>query len=350
MNAATPDTHHPRVTIVVTRRERLSAMRESLESLYANTSERFELVYVMGAAPRHAKTWLTEQARTRGFRLIETPHPLTPAESRNIGLRVATTEFVVFAENDVVFQSGWLSALLACADETAAEVIAPLTCEGRPIHTIVHHVGTVESNHGAFGGAEYGRRDFTEELFLQGQTVTEAAPLLVRRRTQTVEMHCFMVRRALFERLGEFDPNIVSKEHLDFSWSALESGAVIWVEPKAVVTFLVPSKHDEVRAADLSYFLLRWSRSWQKRSHDALKVKWGLREDGFISSRRALADWRLVHHVATPALERVPVLGKRWGFVTRAANLVNGLLAAMSALLAWRYDRTRRTENAAGNA
>jgi GT2 family glycosyltransferase len=250
----------------------------------------------------------------------------------------------VFAENDVVYQRGWLNALIACADETGADMVAPLTCEGRPLHTIIHHVGTVESNQDTFSDSAANERDFDEDFFLQGRTLGEVEHLLVRRKTQSVEMHCFMVRRDLFDRIGQFDPDIVSKEYLDFSWRVTRSGGSIWLEPKSVVTFLVPSKADPVALADLPYFLLRWSRSWQKRSHDALKTKWGLTEDGFIASRRALADWRIVDHVTKPALERVPVLGRRWGFVARAAGVVNAALLAASNWLAWGYDRARRAE------
>ncbi len=241
-----------------------------------------------------------------------------------------------------MYLKGWLRALVACGDETGASLIAPLTCEGRPIHTIVHHIGTEESNNETLEEAGDGQKDFNEEFYLQGNTLDEVQPHLVRRRTQSVEMHCFMVRRSVFDRIGTFDPDIVSKEYLDFSWRAREAGETIWFEPASVITFLIPSEEDPVQLVDLPYFLLRWSRSWQKRSHDALKAKWNMKEEGYIASRRALADWRIVDHVTRPTLSHVPVVGKRWGFVQRAAVPVNVCLNAASNLMAWRYDRGRR--------
>jgi GT2 family glycosyltransferase len=247
----------------------------------------------------------------------------------------------VFVENDVIPKRGWLEALLACADETAADVIVPLTCEGRPLHTIVHHVGPLEEPTPGADGSASGQRNYDETFHLQGQTREQVASKLIRRRTQTCEFHCVMMRRSLFNRIEPFDPLIVSKEHLDFSWRVTTADGAIWVEPGAVVTFLVPSASDPIRLTDLPYFLLRWSPHWQRRSHDSLKAKWGLQEAGYISSRRKLSGWRIVQHVVRPALERTPLLGRRWGFVERAAHLVYPAVAFAAAMLAWRYEARR---------
>lgn len=335
----------PRVTIVLTQRERFSAMHESLSSLLENTPEPFRLVCATGSVSSRTRAWLKRQSQEHGFMHVEAPRALTPPEARNLGLQYADTEYVVFTENDVVFESGWLSALIACADETGADVVAPLTCEGRPIHTIVHHVGPVETNQELFEGAPDGHRDFHEDFYLQGKTRDEAADFLVRRKTRSFEMHCFLMRRSVFDRVGVFDPDIVSKEYLDFAWRLRAAGGgSIWVEPAAVVTFLIPSKTDPITLRDLPYFLLRWSQAWQDRSHDALKERWGLGEEGFIASRRAISQWRIVDHVVKPALEQVPVLGRRWGFVSRVSSLIHAPLALGAAFLAWRYDRERRTK------
>lgn len=331
-----------RATVVVTQRDRLSLTRNSLKSLFECTSQPFDLVVVTGGLRGGLRTWIKEEAQKRGFIHVDPGRPLTPAEARNIGIEHAKTEYIVFVENDVLFTPGWLSTLLACADETGASVVTPIICEGRPVHTIIHHVGKVESNQETFIREPDGL-DYEEEFFQQSLNISEIRHRLVRRRTQDVEMHCFLVRRSLFQRVGRFDPDIVSKEYLDFSWRARNAGEAIWLEPDAIVTFLVPSEDDPVRAEDLPFFLLRWSRHWQKRSHDALKAKWGLKEGGFVASRRALADWRIVDHITKPVLGRIPVLGRKWGFVERASAPLNALLMAASAWLAWRYDQARRS-------
>jgi GT2 family glycosyltransferase len=330
----------PRVTIVITQRERMSAMKEALEALYANTAAPFDLVYVVGQQSSAHRRWLSAQAKARGFRIVEARRPLTPAEARNIGAGEARTEFVLFIENDVIPLSGWLSRLLACADETGADAVVPMTCEGRPLHTVVHHVGGEDDKLPDTDGEA--APDFDEAFHQQGLNRTDAAAQFSRRRTSGCEMHCLLVRRSALEKVGPFEPEIVSKEYLDFSWRFARAQLSFWVEPEAVVTFLIPSDDDPIRISDIPYFLLRWSPDWQKRSHDLLQQKWGLREAGFIGVRRKLADWRIMDHLVKPVLKAVPVLGKRWGFVERGAKVIYPLAAAGAAIMARRHSRLRR--------
>jgi GT2 family glycosyltransferase len=330
-----------RVTIVVTQRERMSAMRETLEAVYENTEPPFDLVYVVGQQSGVRRRWLSGQAQKRGFRVIEARRPLTPAEARNLGAAEAQTEFVLFIENDVIPMRNWLSRMLACADEAGADAVVPVTCEGRPLHTVVHHVGG-EDDTPPETDSRTGSADFHEVFHEQGQDRSQVSAQLSRRRTSGCEMHCLLVRRTALEKAGPFDPEIVSKEYLDFSWRFAQAQLSFWIEPEAVVTFLIPSEDDPIRIADIPYFLLRWSPHWQKRSHDLLQQRWGLREAGFIGARRKLADWRIMDHLVKPALKAVPVLGKRWGFVDRGARLVYPLAAAGAEIMARRHSRLRR--------
>jgi GT2 family glycosyltransferase len=328
-----------RATIVVTQRERMSAMKETLEALYANTEVPFDLIYVIGQQSSAHRRWLSAQAMSRGFRIIEARRPLTPAEARNIGAAEARTEFVVFIENDVIPLRGWLSHMLACADDTGADAVLPMTCEGRPLHTVVHHVGGEDDK---LPDVDTGAlSDYDEVFHQQGLSRTETAAQFSRRRTSGCEMHCLLVKRSALEKVGAFDPEIVSKEYLDFSWRFARAKLSFWLEPQAVVTFLIPSDDDPIRLADIPYFLLRWSPDWQKRSHDLLQQKWGMREAGFIGARRKLADWRILDHLVKPALKAVPVLGRRWGFVERGSRMIYPLAAAGATIMARRYARLR---------
>lgn len=130
----------PRATIIVTQRERFGMTGESLESLYANTKG-VDVIYVDGKSPARVRDLLKREAMERGFRLIRSETYLTPNQARNMGVAAATTEYVVFADNDVLFSENWLPPLIACADEERAEVVAPLTCQGLPAHTEIHHAG-----------------------------------------------------------------------------------------------------------------------------------------------------------------------------------------------------------------
>lgn len=185
----------PLVTIVVTQRERMSAAKEALEAIFANTDQAFDLIYVVGQQSGARSRWLNAQAAKHGFSVIAAGRPLTPAEARNLGARQARTEFVLFIENDVIPMRGWLSHLLACAEETGADAVVPMTCEGRPLHSTVHHVGDETHTPPDPDAPTEARQDFHEEFHQQGLNRLEVAAQLSRRRTAHCEMHCFLVRR-----------------------------------------------------------------------------------------------------------------------------------------------------------
>ncbi|NEP18633.1 MAG: glycosyltransferase family 2 protein, partial [Leptolyngbya sp. SIO4C1] len=75
---------HPNVTIVVVPRERFSYARASLESLYEHTQIPFNLIYVDGNSPGKLKSYLAEQAQSKGFKLLQTDYYLYPNQARNL--------------------------------------------------------------------------------------------------------------------------------------------------------------------------------------------------------------------------------------------------------------------------
>src|SRR6187455_2313563 len=101
----------PDVTIVLVPRERYGMTEESLRSFYENTAQPFEMVCVTGGAPPRVVSFLREQARDRGFRLIETEGDVSPNHARNLGLQTVKTRYVAFADNDLIVTPGWLDAL-----------------------------------------------------------------------------------------------------------------------------------------------------------------------------------------------------------------------------------------------
>ncbi|MDP3174862.1 MAG: glycosyltransferase [Phenylobacterium sp.] len=336
-------TPEPAVTIVVIQRDRFSLAKASLDSLYENTGEPFRLIYVTGGAPRAIRRWLDAEAGRRGFEHIAQDRFLAPNEARNLGVSRSQTPFVALVENDVMFSPGWLGAMTECAEATGAAIVAPLTCQGVPLHQQVHHLGGDFVDLAAFNQTPFGERDFNEHIVLQGELLASVAGELERTQTQFCEFHCCLVRRSIFEAIGPLDASVISvKEYLDFSLSTLQAGGSIWFEPKAVVTHLYPSRRHPLRLYDLPYFILRWSREWEDQSIDRLQQKWGLRDGGFVTLRRSLMDWRLPDGVLRPLLARAPVLGRRHGFRERGTRLLYPPLKRLASAIARRYERDRQ--------
>ena len=131
----------PVVTIVVTPRERFGVARQSLENIYETTPEPFDLIYVDARSPADLSDWIADQSQQRGFTHVKLDHFVSPNEARNIGIKLAKTPYVVFYDNDVIATPGWLTPLVQCTEEEGAAVVAPLICEGNPLHQRIHQAG-----------------------------------------------------------------------------------------------------------------------------------------------------------------------------------------------------------------
>jgi GT2 family glycosyltransferase len=271
-NSVVPE---PAVTIIVVPRERFSYSRTSLESIFAYTDQPFRMIYVDGGSPKHVKNYLEMQAKAQDFKLIRTEHYLSPNQARNIGLREADTKYVVFVDNDVIVASGWLPALLQCAEETNASLVGPLYCIGQPAHQVIHMAGG-----DAAIREEQGRRRLYEKHRLCDQLVADVRPQLRREPCELIEFHCMFARRDVLLQIGLLDEGMIStREHVDVCLAVREMGGTVWFEPSAVVTN-VPAQ--TFAWSDLPYYLLRWSDAWgqatlqhfeRKRNLDASAVE-----------------------------------------------------------------------------
>lgn len=332
----------PLVTIVVSPRDRFSVAQDALLSIFEHTTAPYRLVYVDGAAPRALREWIAAQAEARGFELISSERFLTPNEARNIGLRRARTPYVVFIENDVICSPGWLEPLLACAQETGVEVVAPLTCQHLPLHTQVHQAGGLfTSDVAAFFATPQGERIIDEAIHHQGDTV-DAVPA-GRAETQCCEFHCVLVRRDVFERTGEFDEQMVNtKDHLDFSMSVIATGGKVLLEPRSVVTFLLPNRVRPLVAQDWPFFLVRWSPRRQRRSFERFQTKWGLKADqAYLTRRDRKLYWRYEEGIVKPILKRLPLVQRVPILAKAVGALVRRGVYAAGAVLTFQADHRR---------
>ena len=310
-----------RVTLVVTPRDRFGLAVESLESIVAETDGRYRLIYVDGGSPRRIADRIAAICRDHGFQYLRHDHFLSPNAARNIGWRAAETPYIVFVDNDVIVSSGWLTALVACADETEAAVVTPLTCQREPLHTEIHHAGGLYADDvPSFFARPPEDRRIQEEHVKQGRKVHEVA--LQREETQFCEFHCALVRRGVLEDQGGLDEALLAtKEHIDFSMTVYLNGGRVMFEPRSVVTYLFPTRARSVALTDWPYFVLRWSHQWQKRSLAHFQNKWQLQADPYFKDRNKMLFWRHGEAIAKPVVRRIPLLG-RSRFVQRYGTAV----------------------------
>ena len=289
----------PLVTIVVVPRERFSYTHQSLTSIYQNTELPFELVYVDGNSPVPVKEYLAVQAQHRGFELIRTDYYLYPNQARNLGLSKVKTKYVVFADNDIVVQPGWLKSLIDCAETTNAAVVGPLMCQHEPIHAEIHCAGG-ESR--IIVDAK-GRRRMREKMYKQGHQTVKMRSQMQRSQTELCEYHCMLVRMDIFGELGYLDEQMLNtKEHIDFCMQVIEAGHQVYFEPDSLVTY-VPAV--PLQWSDLHYYMLRWSDDWETKSLERMRQKWDLAYDSYFRQKEKALGWRRRDTILSPIVNKL---------------------------------------------
>ena len=340
----------PDVTIVVVPRERFSYTRESLESLYQDTSYPFKLVYVDGGSPRHIKNYLKAQAREKQFKLIRTEHYLSPNRARNLGLQEVKSKYVVFYDNDVVVTPGWLNKLVQCAEEKDAAVVGPLTCIGKPEHQVIHNAGGV-IHFASPVEDETTKRRLIKGTYLAGKPVAHVRDQLHQVQCEYVEFHCVLVRTEVFAKIGPLDEKLLStREHLDFCLSVAQAGGTIYCERESVITtdtLGIGKDKEAIKAvagfvqipgfewSDIPYFMLRWSNAWNLASLNQFCAKWNLEEDLYIKKRYKHLGTQRYGGLLKPLVDRFPFKEHRNWF----ANVLKSTERALNGLISDSYAR-----------
>lgn len=311
--------------MVVVPRERFSHSHRSLETIREHTRPPYRLLMVDAGTPARVRRRLRSLCQEAGFERIETDRYLSPNQARNLALERVDTRYVVFVDNDAIVTPGWLEALVGCAEETGAWVVGPLYCIGAPEEGRIHMAGGEARIEEAAG-----LRRLHERHCHQNVLLTECPEVLVRRQCELVEFHCMLVRKAVFEKLGRLDEELLSsREHIDLCLQVREAGGSVWFEPASVVTYVPPPPF---AASDLPYYLLRWSDGWASATYRHFNEKWRLDED----PSNLLRYWIRRHRrVAFRSLQRTSarVLGAKRGeaLADRVAGGVESALIAHAA-------------------
>ncbi len=256
-------------TIVVTPRERFSVTQRALQSIISNTCAPHHLVYVAGGVPAYVREYLTEACQRKNYELILRSEYLAPNVARNIGLERAATEYVVFIDNDVVVEPGWLEALVGCANETGADVVSPLCLIGEPSEGMIHSAGgTLQLRE------QDGKRWLSERHRLSGVCLKTRPLQLQRQPCDFSEFHCMLVRRAVFDRIGVLDENMLSAaEHIDLALHLRDAGGITFFESGSIVSYLETA---EYTVSDLEFFAIRWCDEWYEKTLSHFARKWNL--------------------------------------------------------------------------
>jgi GT2 family glycosyltransferase len=310
--------NYSEVEIVVVPRERYQPTISSLERLVAATPPEVPIVLVRGGMPDR----MVRVAQVIGgsrLRVVGPRRHLAPNAARSIGLGHVTAKFVMFLDNDVSCDPGWLQPLIETAVDRGAWAVRPIILQRVGDKVTIHEVGgdcRLESREGALCLIESHRH--------MGKSLGDISGL----RTEPVEM--FEFHAVLFDRDrllsldGPDEAMLAQGDHLDLGIRVHEAGGEIWIEPSSQVIYEVPSK---VAIRDLPFFLGRWSPRWAKSSRDAFVAKHKIDPDqssntwSFPDKHRTHA-WRFIARLCRTLYPR----SSRWRFVSKIDKIFSRII------------------------
>lgn len=288
------------VQIVMIPRERYLPTISSLRHLLASTPTDIPIVLVRGGMSDRI---VRAASKLGGHRLrVVGPHRhLSPNVARAIGLDEVTSKYVVFVDNDISCDSGWLQPLLDTAERFDAWVVRPV---------ILQRVDNSVTIHEAGGDCRLEQHEGSLRLVENHRFHGESADRISHLETEEVEMfefHTVLFHRDRLLSLGGPDEAMLATaEHIDLAIRIQEAGGSIWIEPSSSVVYDVPSK---VTMRDLSFFLGRWSPEWTARTQVAFTQKHRIDADSSHATwnyphiHRRYA-WKFINRIARVLLPR----------------------------------------------
>jgi GT2 family glycosyltransferase len=246
-----PEYENPKVSLIIPLYAHAELTRACLSSIRDNTTRvSYEVILVDDAADEETKRLLDG---VRGARIVRNEQNLGYLRSMNRGASFARGRWLVLFNNDTEVQSGWLSAMLECAE--SAEDVGVVTPKFLYPDGTLNEAGGIIWRDGT--GVNYGRGDRPEHFQYE-----------YRRETDYGSAAALMVSSELWNATRGFDERYLPMyyEDADLCFEARERGLRVLYEPKAVVIHIegatagndVGSGYKRYQEQNRSKFVAKW--------------------------------------------------------------------------------------------
>ena len=284
----------PRVTLIMTVRERFQLTLSAIESVMANTSMPFRFVFAAAQVPEWLRPGLAEVAQKYGISVVHNDLPLWPQEIRKKLAPSIDTEYVVFLDNDLLVYPDWLEALVRCADETGAGLVGPLYLwGGGKAPPRVHMAG------GTLDEITDGNRRVLSDKHIGRDADPQQFPAsLGREPCDFLEFHCMLFRTDLAQDPEVIDDRIVCiHEHIDVALTVRKKGYAVLIDFGSRVLYRA---FTPISLEDLAVMRQRWTVAQMEKDIATFCAKWNV-----ISDHRSFDDIRYFMNHIFPPIEPV---------------------------------------------
>jgi N-acetylglucosaminyl-diphospho-decaprenol L-rhamnosyltransferase len=206
-----------------------------IESLLPTVSAEDEIIIIDNGSSDGTSEYLSKHPR---LRIISNRENLGCAKAWNQGLEAAGFEWVVIANNDVIFSPQWLQGLLEFAREEEVDIVSPAIREG-------------EYN--------YDIETYSKEF------VSRMGSVFRRGIAQGI---CFMISRRVVDSIGMFDENfrIGQFEDADFFRRAVSAGFRLGTTGRSFVHHFGSVTQNAIRKNTLSPYE-RHNRAYYRKKY-----------------------------------------------------------------------------------
>lgn len=199
----------PKVSVVVVSKDRKEDLIECIDGYLNSSYKPLEVIVVDNASSPPLKTWFKK--RYPNVKLILSVSNVGAAEGRNVGLREAHGDYIVFSDDDAYPDRNMVKHLVeAFKQQEDAGIIQPLVYDKQKKNLLQgagHSISTLTGRITAWGVREKdtGQYEGLREVPMCGCV--------------------WMVKREVFEKIGEYDEEyFIPYEDSDFSIRASEAG------------------------------------------------------------------------------------------------------------------------------
>jgi GT2 family glycosyltransferase len=257
----------PSLAVAFVVREKFSYALASLERLYRLAAVPFTLYFVDGRYPPALRTGLDAfLADKENVVRLEPLRFVYPSEALNLVVERVTEPYIFLLQNDVLLGSQALARLLAAAQATDADVVAPEVldlADGKPgLHRDADYEAPVA---------------FTErEGKIHAPAEAAPRPMGEYRRIDYFELHCLLARTSTLRALAPLAP-LSMHEHVDLSIALWRRGGKAILEERARVLY-AGSPPLPLRDFDCAYFSFRWDLGRAQLSDRYVRARWPIAE------------------------------------------------------------------------
>jgi len=230
----------PRVSVIIVNWNGEEHLRLCLPSLAAQSFKSLEIIVVDNRSSDDS----SKVARSLGARWLPLEENLGLAPALNRGAAIARGDLLLFVNNDMRFDPGFVAALAAPL-ERDEEIFATDGMQFDWDGTVRGHLATRLTNVSP-------KRDSSTELvpglYFYQQEQTEESPVFM------ASAACMMVRRTLFEKIGGFDDRLpLGYEDVEICWRAWVHRRKILYVPTAICWHRVGSSVGSLEGARFSF-------------------------------------------------------------------------------------------------